>query len=68
MPPDTPVTRPAVPTVATPGAPLLHVPPGVGSDSEAVAPTHMLTAPAGEMAAGLAITVTGAVTKQVPIV
>ena len=62
-----PVTVPVLPTVATPVAPLLHVPPGVGSVSDAVAPTQILTVP-GLMAEGLGLTVTVAVTKQVPVV
>ena len=68
VPAATPVTVPEVPTVAVPGDALLHVPPAVTSPSEAVAPTHMFTAPGGVIAAGLAFTVTGAPTAQVPMV
>jgi hypothetical protein len=64
----TPVTTPEVPTVAIPVAPLLHVPPPVASDKPTVPPTQILTAPGGVIAAGLAFTVTVAVTKHVPIV
>jgi hypothetical protein len=67
VPADTPVTMPLVPTVAMPVAPLLHVPPGVASARVVVAPTHMAGATGGVIAAGRALTVTGAVTKQVPI-
>lgn len=51
-----------------PGEALLHVPPGVISPNEAVAPTHIFTAAAGVIPAGAALTVTGAPTAQVPIV
>ncbi len=63
---ETPVTMPLVPTVAIPVDPLLHVPPGVASARVVVAPTQIPTAPGGVIAAGLAITVTVVVTKQVP--
>ena len=63
-----PVTIPDVPTVAMPGDALLHVPPGVISPNEAVAPTHIFTAAAGVIPAGAALTVTAAPTAQVPIV
>ena len=53
-------------TVATPAELVLHVPAGVTSPSEAVAPTHMLTGVAGVIAAGLAATVTVAVTEHPP--
>lgn len=55
-------------TVATLVAPLLHVPPGVASESTVVPPTHRLIAEGGVIAEGLVLTVTGAVTKQDPIV
>ena len=66
VPAATPVTVPEVPTVAVPGAALLQVPPGVKSPNEAVPPTHIVTAPGGVIAAGLALTVTGAPTAHVP--
>ena len=59
---------PLVPTVATPVEPLLHVPPRLGSERVVVAPTQMLMGPGGVIADGLALAVTVAVTKQVPIV
>lgn len=68
VPAATPVTVPEVPTVAVAGIALLQTPPGVTSDSEAVAPTHILTAPAGVIAAGDALTVTGAPTAHVLMV
>jgi hypothetical protein len=63
-----PVTIPVLPTVAMAVLPLLHVPPGVASVSAAVAPTHMPTPVDGVIAEGLGLTVTVAVTKQVPVV
>lgn len=68
MPEEIPVTVPVLPTVAMAVLPLLHVPPGVASASTAVAPTHMPTPVEGVMADGLGLTVTDAVTKQVPVV
>ena len=68
VPAATPVTVPDVPTVAVPGAALLQVPPGVTSPKEAVAPTHIFTAPGGVIAAGRPFTVTGAPTAHVPMV
>lgn len=68
VPDETPVTMPDVPAVAIPVAPLLHVPPGVTSARPVVPPTQTLTAPGGVIAEGLALTVTVAITKQVPVV
>ena len=62
-----PVTTPlALPTVATAGVVLLHIPPA--SVRVAVPPTQMLVPVDGLMAAGLGLTVTVPVTKQVPTV
>jgi tellurite resistance protein TehA-like permease len=58
---------PVLPTVAMPVLLLLHVPPAVASDSATVPPTHTL-AVAGVIADGFGLTVTVAVTKQVPVV
>lgn len=58
---------PLVPTVATPVEPLLQVPPGLGSDRAVVAPTQILIGPGGVIADGLALAVTVAVTKHVPM-
>lgn len=66
VPAATPVTVPDVPTVAVAGTALLQVPAGVISARDAVAPTHMETAPAGVMAAGLALTVIIWVTEHKP--
>ena len=52
----TPVTTPEALTVATVVAELLHVPAGPSLSAD-VDPMHMLTADAGSMAAGPAVTV-----------
>ena len=58
-----PVTMPEVPTVAIPGALLLHVPPGVPSVRSVVWPTHADAEPV--IAAAVAeFTVTGVVAMQ----
>ena len=62
------VTVPDVPTIATAGAPLLHVPPGVVLLRRVPVPAHIAIAVAGVIAAGSAYAVTGAVAKQLPIV
>ena len=67
MPTPTPSTDPPVPTVATPGALLLQVPPGVPSDSAVEEPTHIVTGVPGVIAAGSAFTVTVAREVQVPM-
>ena len=56
-PADTPVTMPVLPTVANKIFPLLHTPPLVTSESVVVHPAYTLTAPGGNIAAGLAYTV-----------
>lgn len=58
------VTRPAVLIVATDAAELLHVPPAVASESVAVVPMHSADGPL--IAAGVAYTVTTAVTVAPP--
>ena len=40
-----PVTRPPAETEAIPGAPELHTPPGVASESDDVCPTQMVVLP-----------------------
>ena len=62
----TAVTKPPVPTVATVIVLLLHVPPAVASVSASVPPEQIVTG-TGEIAAGVAFTVTTAVEEQVPI-
>ena len=59
-----PVTSPAVLIDAMLPAELLQVPPGVASLSTVVVPEHITDAPA--MAAGVAYTVTTAVTVEPP--
>lgn len=59
-----PVTSPAVPTVALATELLLHVPPGVGFDRVVVAPSHIVTAPTGVIAAGAELTVSNNVAVQ----
>lgn len=61
-----PVTIPEVPTVAVAGEALLHVPPAVRSPRVAVAPSHIVTAPGGVIAEGLAFTVNKAVALHDP--
>ena len=56
VPPLSPETMPAVLTVPTTGTLLVHVPPGVASDSVRLAPSHTLPAPV--MGAVAALTVT----------
>lgn len=68
VPEEIPVTVPLLPTVAMAVLPLLQVPPGVASASAAVAPTHKPTPVEGVIADGRGLTVTVAVTKQVPVV
>lgn len=67
VPAATPVTIPDVPTVAVPGAALLHTPPDVRSPRLAVPPTHMVTAPGGVIADGFAFTVKIAVAVHTPL-
>ena len=62
VPADMPVTIPVLPTVAIDTLPLLHTPPLVTSESVVVEPAHTLTAPGGNIAAGLAFTVNVEVT------
>jgi len=57
----TPVTTPEVLTVAMEVLPLVHVPPGVASNKEPVAPTHAVAVPVMAPTTGSAFTVTGAV-------
>jgi hypothetical protein len=63
-----PVTRPPEDTVATRGALLLHMPPGVTSANDVVAPTQTDTGPAGVMAAVPTVIVTVSTAKQDPTV
>lgn len=65
MPAVTPVTRPPVPTEATPALLLLHVPPPVASVAFVVLPRQSVIV-AGEIGntAGPGLTVTFAVVKQ----
>ncbi len=65
VPAEIPVTTPVVlPTVATPGALLVHVPPGVASVNVIVEPTHTADGPA--ITAGNAFTVITLVVEQPP--
>jgi len=58
-----PVTRPVpLPIVATEGRLLVHVPPGVGSTSVVVPPTHIFVVPT--IVAGVAITLNDVVALQ----
>ncbi len=57
-----PVTEPVLLTVATDVLPLAHVPPVVASAKVIEEPTH--TAPEPDMATGVVLTVTIAVTEQ----
>ena len=67
VPADTPVTRPVpLPTVATVVLLLVHAPPGLASERVTLYPVHMLTGVDGVIAAGFALTVNDAVTKQLP--
>ena len=61
-----PVTVPEVPTLAMPGLPLLQVPPGVASASDAVPPTQMLMGVAGVIDDGFGLTVRVDITKHEP--
>ena len=56
-PTETPVTSPPEDTDAAVEL-LLHVPEGVASDKESVVPIHIVDAPEGVIATGLALTVT----------
>ena len=55
-----PVTRPSVPTEATPEAELLHTPDETSENNELL-PRHKVIGPDGDISAGLALTVTAAV-------
>jgi hypothetical protein len=67
VPSDTPPTTPVVLTVATSGTLELHTPPGVAFVSVVTLPTHTLTGVNGLIGVGAALTVTGTVAKQAPI-
>lgn len=56
LPAEAPVTTPLLFTVATDVLPLLHTPPPVVEDSDAVVPTQTVTAPAGVIAEGNGLT------------
>lgn len=62
-----PVTVPVLPTVATAVLLLLHVPPAVASVKDSVVPIQISDPPGGDMAAGMALTVTTAITKQLAV-
>ncbi len=67
MPELTPVTIPDVPTVATPVAVLLQVPPVVTSLNEVVPVPHMVAMPLIEAGvAGNGVTVKAAITELLP--
>ncbi len=63
VPSDIPVTTPLPDTLATPGDPLLHVPPVIEFVSVTVVPVHTI-APEGVIAEGLAPTVMVFVTEH----
>jgi hypothetical protein len=62
-----PVTIPVLPTVATEVLLLAQVPPGVALDNESVVPMQINAPPEGLIAAGLPLTDTVDVTKQVAL-
>ena len=61
-----PVTTPTASTLARAGAPLLHTPPAVASESAVVVPGHTEYVPVIDPAVGSALTVTTAVVAAVP--
>ena len=67
IPPLTPVTTPPAETVAIVGVALLHTPPGATSIKVIFPATQTLDGPDIVPAAGAVLTVTVAVTVQVPI-
>ena len=70
VPPETPVTTPAVLTVPTAGVLLLHVLPAVGGVTlnVVVDPAHTVIVPVSGGGIGVGLTVTMAVTSHVPTV
>ena len=64
VPAATPETTPEPLTDAIETLPLLHEPPAAALDNVIALPTQMVTGVEGSIAAGLAFTVTVAVTKQ----
>ena len=69
VPAATPVTTPVVETVATPGVPLVQVPPEVVLEKAVVFPTQTVVVPAIVCAiAALTVTVLEAVFTQPPVV